>query len=177
MILGYESLRSKINKASGENCKNVILATYSKHFILLLLFVCFFTQFSFMMLLSSYRVFFLTMYVVIMLLILFVLITNRVGIGINDSRLVYVKFSRIGFRSKKVYAMDLDKIKYLDVKKFLGNTSVKMSFIDGAGKLRRINFRYTKMVFGISSSDQCKSGDIIRNKLIEIQKVLDRGDF
>lgn len=176
MILGYESLKAKINQASGLNCKNVVLAIYTNHLFLLIFFVYFYTHYTFIMMMK-YAMLFGTLYVLVMLYIVFILVTNRVGIGINEDRLVYVKFSRFGFKSKQVYCVRFDKIKYLDVKKFLFNTNVKMSFIDGNGKLVKVNFRYTKNVLGISGNDQKKSGQIISDKLIELQKVLDRGDF
>ena len=177
MILGYESLKAKVNNSSGEKCKNVILATYCKSILLLLFFVFFYTQYTIIMFASQYAKFFLLMYILVMVYLVFVLVTNRVGIGINDEKLVYVRFSRIGFKTKKVYCIDFNNIKYLDVKKMFGSTSVKMSFIDGSGRLVKTNFRYTSVVFGISNNEQKKNGKIICDKLIELQKVLDRGDF
>ena len=176
MILGYESLRAKINQACGEKCKNVILATYSNHLFLLIFFVFFYTHYTFIMMMK-YAMLFGILYVLVMLYIVFILLTNRVGIGINEDRLVYVKFSGFGFKSKKVYCIDFDKIKYLYVKKILFNTNVKMSFIDWTGKLVKVNFRYTKTVLGISGNDQQNNGKVIVDKLIELQKVLDSGDF
>ena len=52
-----------------------------------------------------------------------------------------------------------------------------MSFIDGNGHLVKVNFRYTNKVFGLSSSEQKNNGKAIIDKLTELQKILDRGDF
>lgn len=177
MILGYESLKAKVSKASGEKCKNVILATYSKSLVLLMFFVFFYTQYTMIMMGSQYAKFFLIMYILVMLYLIFILSTNRVGIGINEERLVYVRFSRIGYKAKKVYCIDFDNIKYLNVRKYLGNTSIKISFIDGSGHLVKTNFRYTGVVLGLPASEQKKNGKLVYDKLVELQKVLDRGDF
>ena len=178
MIIGFDAFVNKVIKESGERCKHVVYATYSGKIFTILILYMFYSSFSFnMILFSSHRAFFLFSYIIVSLFIFFMLATRRVGFGMNDTRFVYVKFKHINYKAREAYDIMFENIKYLDVKRILGITSVKMSFIDGTGRLKRIKFKYSPFVLGISSSSQKQSGDKIYDKLIELQKVLDRGDF
>ena len=178
MIIGFDAFVNKVLKESGERCKEVVYATYGGKILIIFLLYMFYTSFSFnMVLFSQYRMFFLVLYILVSFFIFFMLATRRVGFGMNDSRFVYVKFKHINYKAREAYDIMFENIKYLDVKRFLGVTSVKMSFIDGTGRLKRLNFKYLPFVLGLSKDTQKKSGQKIYEKLIELQKVLDRGDF
>jgi hypothetical protein len=71
-------------------------------------------------------------------ILMFLLLTRTVGIGITKKRLVYVVFTRLGYKEKRTYEIPYEKIKYIVVKKQLGNINVKMSFISDVGKLEKI---------------------------------------
>ena len=178
MIIGFDAFVNKVIKATGEKCKSVVYATYGGKVFLILIMFMFYTSFSFnMVMYSKYRWIYLILYIIFAMFVFFMLATRRVGVGMNDTRFVYVKFNHINYKPREVYDIMFENIKYLDVRRVFGLTNVKMSFIDGTGRLKRINFKYSPFVLGISSSSQKDSGNKIYDKLIELQKVLDRGDF
>ena len=178
MLIGFDAFINKVIKASGEKCKSVVRATYDDHIIKIAIMYAFFTSFSFnMVLLSSYKVLFLILYILVTIFVFFMLATRKSGFGMTDTRFVYVKFKHIGYKDREVYEILFDKIKYLDVKRIFGMTYVKMSFIDEMGKFRKLKFRYAPIVIGMSVDEQKTHGLRIWKKLEEIQKVLDRGDF
>jgi hypothetical protein len=178
MLIGFDAFVNKVIKTSGEKCKSVVRGTYDDHIIKIAILYAFYTSFSFnMVIFSSYKVLFLVLYVLITIFVLFMISTRKIGFGMTDSRLVYVKFNHIGYKDREVYEILFDKIKYLDVKRIFGMTYVKMSFIDETGKFKKLKFRYAPIVIGMSVDEQKTHGLRIWKKLEELQKVLDRGDF
>lgn len=111
------------------------------------------------------------MYLILMFLLLF----RKVGIGITENRFVYVVFKRIGYKEKRIYEIPYEKIKYIVVKKFLGSVSVRMSFISDVGKLEKIKFNFKSIMIG--SENFNVSSKAIYQKLLEVQKIVDKGDF
>ena len=177
MIIGFEAFVDKVIKETGEKCKYVVYGTYSDHIILMMILAGFYTQFTMTMLFSSYALFFLITYILVMIFVLVMIATRKIGFGMSDSRFVYIKFKHFSYKGREAYDIMFENIKYLDVRKFLGMTFVKMSFIDGTGRFRRLKFRYAPIVMGLSVDKQKTNGLYIAKKLEEIQKVLDRGDF
>ena len=142
MIIGFEAFVDKVIKETGEKCKYVVYGTYSDHIILMMILAGFYTQFTMTMLFSSYALFFLITYIIVMLFVLVMIATRKIGFGMSDSRFVYIKFKHFSYKGREAYDIMFENIKYLDVRKFLGMTFVKMSFIDGTGKFRKLKFRY-----------------------------------
>ena len=105
------------------------------------------------------------------------LFSRKIGFGMAEDKFVYVKFNHIGYKEKEFFNIPFENIRYLDVKKRFGSVMFRMSLIDHTGKFRRLNITFAPLVFGFSVTEQKYSGFEIYNKLIEIQKVLDRGDF
>lgn len=175
MIFSFESLKNKVKKESKELITEVVLAKKYGNNCLIVFFY---------LLINYYLLFFpvLHMYIYYILftivLIIFYLIfkSHNVGIGLSKKSLVYVKFG-ISYKTKKVYNVPLDSIKYLDVKKILSITLVNMSYIDRDGNFIKLRFFYNSIVIGLSTTEQKKNGLLIAKKLKEIQKVLDKGDF
>lgn len=178
MLIGFDAFVNKVIKASGEKCKSVVYATYSDHIVIIAILFAFYTSFSMnMILFSSYKIFFLILYIIMFAFVMFMIATRKIGFGMTDTRFVYVKFKHIGYKDREVYEILFDKIKYLDVKRIFGVTYIKMSFIDEMGKFRKLKFRYAPIVIGLSVDVQKTNGLRIWKKLEELQKVLDRGDF
>lgn len=105
------------------------------------------------------------------------LVNRRCGMGIGKKRLVYIIFKPFTRSEKRIYDIPYEKIKYLDVKKILGINFVKMSFISDIGKIKRIYCFFSSFNIRKDSIEFNKSSKEIVNKLLEMQKVLDKGDF
>lgn len=178
MKISYEGFCNKVNKFSGEKCKNVVLAKYHDNVLIISLFVTFFTYYSlYMVIFSGYKWFFLVLCIPIVIWVLFMLLSRKIGFGMAEDKFVYVKFNHLGYKEKEFFNIHFENIKYLDVKKRFGAVSFKMSLIDHTGKFRKINVSFASMVLGFNVVEQKYNGIEIYNKLMEIQKVLDRGDF
>ena len=104
MIIGFDAFVNKVIKATGEKCKSVVYATYGGKVFLILIMFMFYTSFSFnMVMYSKYRWFFLILYIIFAMFVFFMLATRRVGVGMNDTRFVYVKFNLINYKPREVY--------------------------------------------------------------------------
>ena len=53
---------------------------------------------------------------------------------------------------------------------------VNISFISKK-RLRRVSFNFSSRVLGLDKIEYAKSNKVIRDKLMELQKIMDRGDF
>ena len=105
------------------------------------------------------------------------LANRRCGMGIGKKRFVYVVFKPFTRKEKRVYDIPYEKIKYLDIRKFLGVSFIKMSFISDIGKIQRIYCFFSSFNIRKDSVEFRKSSKMIVDKLYDLQKVMDKGDF
>lgn len=178
MLIGFDSFVNKVIKAGGEKCKSVVYATYSDKLLLIIFLYTFYTSYSLnMVMYSGYPLLFLVIYILVTVFLFFLLFTRKAGFGMTDTRFVYVKFKHIGYKEREVYEILFKNVKRIDLRKIFGLTFVKMSFIDGTGRLKKIKFRYASVVLGMDHFKQKTNGKEIYEKLLELEKVLNRGDF
>ena len=81
------------------------------------------------------------------------------------------------YKIKRAYEIDLDKLKYLNVFKLGSLIFITISFINSDGKFIRLKFNYNSVFLGLSLDKQRKNSHIITNKLLNIEKILNRGNF
>ena len=114
---------------------------------------------------------------VFFIFLIFYFATKKAGIGITDKSIVYVIFKHFGYKEKRVYEILEEKIKRITVTKFLNFIFVRMSFISDVGKLEKARFYFSTFYIGFASYDCKKNSLAIYNRLMEIQKKVDKGDF
>ena len=105
----------------------------------------------------------------------FIAFCRSVGIGINDDTLMFIRLKTFKFEAKKVFEIPFDKIRSITVKKGLLNTSLKISFISNEGKLEKQKYVFSTFILG--NNEQQDNARKLTTKLMEIQKVIDKGDF
>ena len=122
-----------------------------------------------------------TLYIVLTIVfcifIVFYILTRSIGLGITNNRVVYVKIGHLFYKVKEVHDIPVEKIRNIVVHKFLGTAFVKMSFISDIGKLKRVTFSFRTKLIGPGSYDFNKDSKKIYDRLKEIEKVIDKGDF
>ncbi len=118
---------------------------------------------------------------VVMCIIIYIglfLIFSRVGgFGISVLNFVYVEYSAILFKEKNVEIIDINNVHYLDVKNRLLSTRVIMRFVNDIGKVKEIRFTVPKYIIDKHSKRFKTNRDCVCERLINLQKVLDKGDF
>ena len=180
MTMNYDRFEGRIMKRSSINLDGVVYATRRENnFIIIIVMLCLVDLlFSFLV-----RVVGLTKFASyhIMLSIIFITIlfisTRRAGVGIGFKFLFYGKYSNLLFRELSVEEIPFNKIQYLDVKKIGPFISVKMSFINKEGKLKQGSFSYLTFSAGRYKKRYNAAAMLIYDRLKELQKVLDKGDF
>lgn len=95
----------------------------------------------------------------------------------GEEHFLFVRFGHFRFKEKEIYEILFDNIKYLQFVSFFGFHFVKMSFLDNTGRFKKIHLFYHSIVIGLSVTEQKRNGLKITEKLLELQKILDRGDF
>lgn len=122
-------------------------------------------------------VFFWIFQSIFLIFLIFYLTTRFVGIGITENRFVYIKVSRFFYKAKVIDDIPIEKIKNITVKKIGWIIYVKMTFINDIGKLKKVWFSFHTRVFGVGSFDYKMDSKKIYDRLKQIEKVLDKGDF
>ena len=174
MFFNYESFCNKVKSLSKNKYSNIVYGiTTNKNLEAL-------TIYFIINLLSSY-IFNIYIYLVIFIISFIILLiwfnNRRIGIAINEDKILYAELNKFPFIQKNIYEIDLNIIKYLNYKKIGGLNIVNLSFINEEGKLIRLKFKYNDFVIGLSIKKQKENAIIISNKIKEVEKILDRGDF
>ena len=103
--------------------------------------------------------------------------TRRACFGVTKSGFVYIKLKHFLFKEKDVFEIPIKRIKYLDVKKILGVVYVKLYFISNTGKFERLKFGFSSLGLGFNLQEYKKNYQIVYKRLMDEQKILDKGDF
>ena len=177
MIWGFESLKGILKRNSFEKIDGLMYASwYGNTFIAIivalllndLLLAIFIRTVPIMAYVSPFLVLF-GLYIY--------LVTRRAVFGVTKNNFVYAKLGRLLNKAKEVYEVPIKNIRYLDVKKILMITIVKLYFISDMGKFKKVKFTYSSVFIGLDRKEYKKNHKIVTDKLMEVQKVLDKGDF
>lgn len=112
---------------------------------------------------------------VVTIVIAFIAFCRSVGIGINDDNLMLIRIKPFKFEAKRVYQIPFDKIRSITVRKGLVKTKLKISFISDEGKLEKQKYVFATFVLG--NPEQQDHARKLTQRLMDIQKVIDKGDF
>jgi len=116
-------------------------------------------------------------YIIYVFLLTLIMTSRKMGIGLNDKMIFVNCLNFLGNKSRKVYDIPLDKIKYISVYKIGYINYVKLSFISNEQKFVQLRFVFSNIILGPWHSKQKENAKMMYNRLKEIQKVIDKGDF
>lgn len=177
--MNYDRLEKRVIARSSKNLDAVIYARRRENnFMIMLVILClsdlvfYFTHKAGLPKIGA----FVCMLIFIYFGVLF-LLTKRAGVGISYDTLIYCKYSNLLFRELKVEEIPLVKIQSLDVRKFGPAVSVKFTYINELGKVTEGSFKYPLWTISKYKERFKRSTKIIYDRLVELQKVLDKGDF
>lgn len=171
----YQRISKIVNDYSEEKVKHAISGIWNPNAWLIVIFFIFVYDFLMRVLFAFGYLPWICFMILIIVLFCIYIRTCRAGIGVTENTLIYIRFSRFRFKPYDINQINIDKIKYIDVRKQFGNTYVKMQFISETGKLRKVKFAFSKMLMG---SESFRVNSIaITERLMEIQKIVDKGDF
>lgn len=174
----YNNIERRVRKVSSTNMDFIVYARRREgnfKTIMIFLIAADLVSFIFSRLVGN-RVAFPLMLLVIYIGI-FYIFSKRAAFGISYRNIIYAKFSNLLFRDLGHEEADLERIQYLDVRKGLLAYSFKMSYINEDGKLRYITFSCPKFLADKSNKRYRYNLKNLYERLVELQKVLDKGDF
>ncbi len=177
MFFSFEMFKNKMQRFSEEKIKSVVYANWYGNTILLIVIYLFIFDFLkyFIARLNLGLYYFL--YIISLIIFVLYLYTRKAGFALTENRLVYVKFKHIGYKEKEVYEVMLDNIRYITVRKLFYIRIVKLSFISETGRLVKVRALFSSNVLVPGAAEFKKNSRDFYNALIEIQKVIDKGDF
>lgn len=178
-MFSYENFRMVMQRYSEEKVKDVVYAALLGNIWVLLLVIILLSDFLrllMMYLKASSNVFWIAYFIIIFVLCIFT-VARKAGIALSESRITLVKFGRIGYREKEVYEVNFSNIKALTVYKIFNIRIVKISFIDNTGRFKKIKLEFSSFMVGPGSREFKKNSQNTFNRLVLLQKVIDKGDF
>lgn len=175
-MLSFVRYLKLMDDYSEEKSNNKIICAWYGDTWIIFLIVIFFNDFLFS-LLRNYYMMYVFIYGIILIWMVVYLITRKAGLGISNNRLVFVKFKHLGVRINKFEEIPFEKIRNINIRTFMGTSIVFISYISSSGKLEKIRVYYANKYIGFDSDEVIKNRKEITNKLLDMQKVLDRGDF
>ncbi len=175
-MLSFVRYLKLMDDYSEEKLNNKIICAWYGDTWIIFLIVIFFNDFLFS-LLRNYYMMYVFIYGIILIWMVVYLITRKAGLGISNNRLVFVKFKHLGVRINRFEEIPFEKIRNINIRTFMGTRIVFISYISSSGKLEKIRVYYANKYIGFDSDEVIKNRKEITNKLLDMQKVLDRGDF
>jgi hypothetical protein len=104
-----------------------------------------------------------------------VVLTRKASIGIGEDELMILHLKAFKVEVKKSFSIPVDKIRSITVRKIFSSVSLKISFISEEGKLEQKKYGFSTFIIG--SAERREFAEKVYKKLVEIQKVIDKGDF
>jgi hypothetical protein len=104
-----------------------------------------------------------------------VVLTRKASIGIGEDELMILHLKAFKVEVKKSFNIPVDKIRSITVRKIFSSVSLKISFISEEGKLEQKKYGFSTFIIG--SAERREFAEKVYKKLVEIQKVIDKGDF
>lgn len=171
----YQKITKIVNDYSEEKVEHAISGLWNPNAWLIVIFFIFVYDFLMNMLYVFGYIPWICCMIMIIVGFFWYIQTCRMGIGLTNNTIMYIRFSRFRLKPKDINQIQLDKIKYIDVRRQFGNTYVRIHFISETGKLKKIKFAFSKVLLG--SETFRKNSLAITERLVEIQKIVDKGDF
>ncbi len=177
MIFGLESLLGILKRNSVEKIDGGIYAKWYGNTILAIFIALILNDILLVILIKTVPVLILISPFVVFFGLFLYLVTRRSIFGVTKNNFVYIKLRGFLLKEKEVYEIPIKNIRYLDVKSIFYLRFVKLYFISDIGKFKKVKFNYASFMLGFDKKEYQKNFKVVNDRLLEVQKVLDKGDF
>lgn len=177
MMFGFESLLGMLKRNSVEKLNGGIYTKMYGNTIIAILVTLVLNDFLLVLFSRTIPVLCLFTPFILLVMLYLYLVTRRGLFGVTNNNFLLIKLKRFCFKEKEVYEIPIKKIRYLDVKNICGLVFVKMSFISDIGKLEKVKLVCSRIVLGFERKEYKKNYKVVIDRLLEVQKVMDKGDF
>lgn len=176
MLFSYESLKYKMQELTKNKVKYCLVGTYRDNIIKYLILALIIYEIGCNYIKPPIEIF-LIGYSVITAIYCVWVSTRKMSLAITDKGYLYQKFTHFGYKPKEAFEFKKEDITYIDYHKILFINYLRISVFDKYNRFHQLKLYYGN---GKSSGAFRKMKDdikVITNEFIEMQKVLDRGDF
>lgn len=177
MFYTFEGIKNELKKNSENKIEYAVYGTYTGYTI----YMMFITVFVSSILYNGPHIIPGWLFYIIYWLTIIIgsinIITRKCSLGMSNKSFTIIKYTRLLRRINTIDEINFDKIKLIEYKKLLGINKVELVFENNRKKIKRIKIIYNTKRFGIGFKEHKKNAIAISNKLIELQKVLDKGDY
>lgn len=176
-MFNYENFKNKLKHFSEEKINHLTYTYWHGNTLLILAIVILIQEVLIYTIgrIDAYLYLFICLITIITAILY--LTTRKSGCAITDNHIVYVIFSHITFKEKKVYEIIKDKIKSISIHRILHLCFVSISFIDETKRLTTKKFYFSTFILGPDAKKFQSDSKIVYEELKELQKKIDRGDF
>ena len=175
IMFNYESLVNKMRKISNSKSDEVVYCNNNTGNLKMAGIVIAITYLA--SLLLKNRAMFIFIFICLIIFIYVYVAVKKGSILLDDDKVWIVLFKPFGIAEKNVYELDQKRIRFFDVKNGLLFRRVKVSFISDDGRLVKLNLQFAKVMYSPGSGNYKEISNKVYNKLTQIQKVIDKGDF
>ena len=177
MFYTFEGIKNELRKNSESKIEYCIYGTYTGYTLYLVFLIIFLTSIIYYgTKIIPFWLFFGIYWVTIIYGIINI-ITRKCSLGMSNNSFTLIKYTRLLRKINTINEFNFDKIKMIEYKRLLNINKAEIIFEDNRKKLQRIKIVYSTKRWGIGFSEHKKHAEAISKKLIEMQKVLDKGDY
>jgi len=176
-MFNYFKAYKLVKDNSEEKIKYFVPCNWYGSILLFLAFLLVINDVLMTLLYTFGTVLYVILYTLLIISLILYVWSKASSISLTEHRFIIVKYGLFGRKIRKYYDVPFDKIRNISVSKFLGLNFIRLSFISEVGKLEKIKIYYNNHYWGLCSEDVKEAKKKVTNKLKEMQKVLDRGDF
>lgn len=176
-MFNYIKYLKLMDNYSEEKLNSKIGCSWYGNTILLVIGSFLLSEFLFSLLYFRSYILFSILYIILLSSTFIYVLTRKAGIGLSNNRIFYVKFRHFGVKIKKIEEISFENVRYIKIFNILGIYLISISFLSSRGELEKIKIYFSKKYVGLGAEEIMRNRKDIIDKLMAMEKKLDRGDF
>ncbi len=176
-MFNYDNLKNIIKKNTNEKIKNVIYTSWYGNTIKFIILIIFIVEILLFTISHFSLILYLILYVAILIFSIVYITTRKAGLALTENNLVCVIFYHLKNSPKETYEISKKELKNISVHKILYLYFVSLSFIDKTGRLKTKKLYFSTFMPGSHSKEYKENCLQIYQELLEIEHIMEKGDF
>ena len=189
MLFSYNRMFNDLKNNSELQIKNAVYGRYGGHTFIIMMIVIIASYYTINFLKLPNWLFFFIYWLTIIGGISEI-ISRKSSLGMTSDSFIIIKYFRLGhnihtiedanvilFNTCCIEEIKMSNIKSIDYRKIFKSNIVTIIYENNRGKIKNIKLYYNDKRYGLGFDVHKKHASEISKKLIELQKVLDKGDY